>query len=1034
MPAAVEFQCSRHFLAWLYEARVSLAFTTYQTNRLFLIGLKEDGRLSAFERHFEHPMGLWTDGERMLMGTRWQIWELADALPQGEQYRGYDRVYVPRHAHTTGHVDSHDVVLDAEQRIVFVNTLYSCLAEISERYSFKPIWKPSFISKLAPEDRCHLNGLALADGRAAYVTAVSRSDAVAGWRDRRHSGGCVIDVEDDEIVLGNLSMPHSPRIYGDRLWLLNSGTGELGWVDQRAGHFEPVAFCPGYLRGLAFHGHYAIVGLSKPRRERAFSGLELDERLRQKDTEARCGLWVIDLASGDVAHWMQIEGVVVELYDVAVLPATRQPMAVGFKTDEIERLITIEHNHGPVFSALATGEAQAPQSSHPEPAPMARKRTATPQVEALYRLGNEQAAAGNYQEAIAHYEQVLRLDPGHVGAWTNLGTTRWRLGEADAASRCWEQAVQLDPRAARALVNLAILRRQAGELDEAAQLLDRARAAAPNNREVLREAVSLYALHGREADACQAAEALTRLEPGSARAHHDHGALLMNQQNGPAALACFERAVQLDPQLGESWINIAVIREGLGDPERARQAWPRALELCKAPFRALRAALVAPVIWTSAEELDGYRAHVERTLDAFVGRDLQLPLSEIQASGAEAPFPWAYHGRDNAALKRKYAKVFSSLFADLPRHSHGVGRPPWRIGFVVTQTHEGVFLRCMAELIDQLDRRRFRPAVVCPQQAFEEMRQHLHNSELDLVALPRHFDEAVASLRAASFAALYFWEVGTDAFNYFLPFCRMAPLQVTGWGWPETSGAPHLDFHLTSAVLAPTAADSCFTESLWRLPSLPACPRQPPCTAKPLPVERFGLPKGTRLYLCAQNLRKVHFDMDPLLAGILEADPKATLAFFDDASPLLGQRLRQRWQTTLGAQGDRIVLLPRLSPDNYMAILASAHVVLDTPHFSGSNTAYDTLIAGVPVVTLPGDQPRSRYTAGLYAEVTGTTELVAASPEQYVEIAVRVATDPSLRRNLSERLRAAVPVAFENPAAARGLEEFFATRLDELRG
>ncbi len=1034
MPATVEFQCSRHFLGWLHEARVSLAFTTYQTNRLFLIGLKEDGRLSAFERHFEHPMGLWADGERMLMGTRWQIWELADTLPQGEQYRGYDRVYVPRHAHTTGHVDSHDVVLDAEQRIVFVNTLYSCLAEVSERYSFKPIWKPPFISKLAPEDRCHLNGLALADGRPAYVTAVSRSDAVAGWRDRRHSGGCVIDVEDDEIVLGNLSMPHSPRIHDGRLWLLNSGTGELGWVDQRAGRFEPIAFCPGYLRGLAFHGRYAIVGLSKPRRERAFTGLELDERLRQKDSEARCGLWVIDLASGDVAHWIQIDGVVVELYDVAVLPATRQPMALGFKTDEIERLVTIDRSPRAVFNALAAGEPGVTRPSQPPAPPTMRQRAASPQAVALYRLGNEQATAGNFRAAIAYYEEALRLDPAHVGAWTNLGTARWRLGETDAATRCWDQAVQLDPRAAKALLNLAILKRDRGELNEAVQLLDRARAAQPHNRQVLREAASLYALYGREEEACQAAEALTRLEPGSARAHHHHGSLLMNQQNGSAALACFERAVQLDPQLGESWINIAVIREGLGDLEAARQAWHRALELCKAPFRALQAELAAPAIWTSADELDGYRAHVERTLDAFMGRDLQLPLPEIQASGAEAPFRWAYHGRNNAALKRKYAELFSGLFGDLPRCTHRVGRPPWRIGFVVTPTHEGVFLRCMAELIDHFDRWRFRPAVVCPQQAFEEMRQHLHNPELELIPLPRHFDEAVASLRAASFAALYFWEVGTDAFNYFLPFCRMAPLQVTGWGWPETSGAPHLDFHLTSVVLAPTGADSCFTERLWRLPHLPACPRLPPRTPTPQPVERFGLPKGTRLYVCAQNLCKVHFEMDPLLAGILDADPEATVAFFDDTSPSLGQRLRQRWQTTLGARSNRILLFPRLSPDNYMAVLASAHVVLDTPHFSGSNTAYDTLLAGVPVVTLPGDQPRSRYTAGLYAEVTGTTELVAASPEQYVEIAVRVAADSKLRHELRERLAAAVPAAFENPVAARQLEEFLAARLSELGG
>src|SRR5262249_32693222 len=188
------------------------------------------------------------------------------------------------------------------------------------RYSFTALWKPPFISRLAPEDRCHLNGLAMADGEAAYVTAVSSSDVAAGWRDRRERGGCVIDVEGAAIIAADLSMPHSPRVYRERLWVLNSGTGELGWVDRTRGRFEPIAFCPGFLRGMALHGDYAVVGLSQSRRERTFAGLALDQRLKEKDAEARCGLWVVDLRSGTVAHWLQLDGVVIELYDVAVLP------------------------------------------------------------------------------------------------------------------------------------------------------------------------------------------------------------------------------------------------------------------------------------------------------------------------------------------------------------------------------------------------------------------------------------------------------------------------------------------------------------------------------------------------------------------------------------------------------------------------------------------------------------------------------------------------------------------------------------------
>ncbi len=357
-PPPLSIRVSPYFMAWLADADLSLAFTTYQTHRLFLVGRKADGQLSAFERLFDRPMGLFATSESLYLSTRAQMWRFENALPAGVEHEGFDRLYVPRVAHTTGDLDAHDVAVDSAGSVVFASTAYSCLATLSERYSFQPLWQPSFISRLAPEDRCHLNGLAMADGAPAFVTTVSRSDVAGGWRERRGSGGCVIDVRSDEIVCDTLSMPHSPRWYRDQLWVLNAGSGEFGYVDgigRAAGraHFVPVAFCPGFLRGLAFHGDYAIVGLSKQRREKIFAGLPLDDQLRAKDTDARCGLWVIDLRSGVVAHWLELEGVVTELYDVQTLPGVRRPTALGWKSDEIQRTITIDSAAGPVFQPLA---------------------------------------------------------------------------------------------------------------------------------------------------------------------------------------------------------------------------------------------------------------------------------------------------------------------------------------------------------------------------------------------------------------------------------------------------------------------------------------------------------------------------------------------------------------------------------------------------------------------------------------------------------------------------------------------------------
>ncbi|MGD2148867.1 MAG: TIGR03032 family protein [Anaerolineae bacterium] len=367
----IDVVCSRYFTEWLHKEQISLGFTTYQTHRLFLVGLKPDsGRLSAFERLFDRAMGLTVASpDRLYMSERYRLWQFDNALAPGETYNGYDKLYVPRVGHVTGELDVHDLAVDADKRLIFVNTLYSCLATLSDRYSFTPVWQPPFISRLAPEDRCHLNGLAMVAGEPRYVTAVSRSDVASGWRERRQDGGCVIDVASDEVIVTGLSMPHSPRWYRGRLWVQNSGTGEFGYVDLDRGEFEPVAFCPGYLRGMAFHGDWALVGLSKPR-ERTFTGLELQERLSAKDAAPRCGLMAIDLETGNVVNWMDLRSVVTELYDVQVLPGVRCPMSLGFKTDEVRRIIAVDQAPSAVLHTLSLTDEPQPDSKAAPPPPV----------------------------------------------------------------------------------------------------------------------------------------------------------------------------------------------------------------------------------------------------------------------------------------------------------------------------------------------------------------------------------------------------------------------------------------------------------------------------------------------------------------------------------------------------------------------------------------------------------------------------------------------------------------------------------------
>lgn len=339
--ARLELLPSRQFPDWLHEQQISLAVTTYQAGKLMLIGLQPNGRLSVFERTFNRCMGLWADAETLWMTSLFQIWRFANILAPQQEHDGYDRLYVPRVGYTTGDIDIHDVAVDSSGRPIFVSTLFSCLATVSETHSFTPLWIPSFITKMAAEDRCHLNGLAMESGIPRYVTAVAESDAAEAWRDHRREGGVVIDCRGGDVVSRGLSMPHSPRLYRDQLWVLNAGTGYFGRIDRSRGTFEPLTFCPGFLRGMCFVGNFAIVATSQLRENKTFAGLKLEENLIAKRAEARCQIAVIDLQSLDLVHSLRFSGVVQELYDVQVLPGVRRPMALGFKTGEIRRTLSV---------------------------------------------------------------------------------------------------------------------------------------------------------------------------------------------------------------------------------------------------------------------------------------------------------------------------------------------------------------------------------------------------------------------------------------------------------------------------------------------------------------------------------------------------------------------------------------------------------------------------------------------------------------------------------------------------------------------
>lgn len=398
-----EYSQSSGLVPLLSRLGVSLAISSYQSGLLYFLGRNPSGGLHVHQAAMPKPMGLaWEGDGRLTLAGGMQILRFENVLSSHEQVnQTFDACFVPRRVHTTGALDAHDVGIDAAGRVIFVSTRFNCLATLSDRHSFTPVWQPPFIDRIVDEDRCHLNGLAMREGRPAYVTAVSRSNTVDGWRDRRGDGGVVIEVATGRILCEGLSMPHSPRWHAERLWLVNSGTGELGFVEglegASAGRFEPVAFCPGFLRGLAFAGGYAFVGLSKPRYKR-FEGLDLDRRLQEADSAPWCGVQVIDLKTGTCVEWFRIDGEVAELYDVAVIPGFATPMALSLGTPELANLITWEK--APFGEALQQDERMKPSQAAIDlgsrsPTSQQVGIDAEPSVHATISMTAQQASKGN---------------------------------------------------------------------------------------------------------------------------------------------------------------------------------------------------------------------------------------------------------------------------------------------------------------------------------------------------------------------------------------------------------------------------------------------------------------------------------------------------------------------------------------------------------------------------------------------------------------------------------------------------------------
>lgn len=445
---AAEFEYTPSLPQILTHLKSSLLISTYQAQKVFVVGADGD-KLSVSHIAYEQPMGIAVMNDRIAIGSRSQIHfynSNHDAGRTAEPVGKFDSCFVPHTDRHTGKILSHDLAWGKDGLIV-VNTLFSCLCTLDSTSSFVPIWKPSFISELASEDRCHLNGLAVENGVPKYVTTLSTTDTAQGWRPNKAKTGSVVDVRSGEVILTGLSMPHSPRIHNGKLWVLNSGDGELGHIDINRGRYESVESVPGFTRGLCFAGQFAFVGLSRIRESNVFGGLKIGARA----DELCCGLAVVDLVSGKAVAKLQFNSFVEEVFAVEVLPQCLNPLLSGAIFEHQPREVWIVPDaarHVPCKFATPEGLDSLPISES-----KGTERYAAD----LVNEGNRCQDSNDSQAAIVKYKMALGIDPTCVPALQNLGYLLMNGGFTEEAVKCYERLLTISDTPMNHLLNALVV-------------------------------------------------------------------------------------------------------------------------------------------------------------------------------------------------------------------------------------------------------------------------------------------------------------------------------------------------------------------------------------------------------------------------------------------------------------------------------------------------------------------------------------------------------------------------------------------------
>ena len=459
MTETLHSQHTTTFPELLKQAGASLIVSTYQAGKLILLRA-DDQSLNTHFVNLPKPMGVAYKDGRLSVGSGAQVidyFNMPNVGAKVEPVNTHDGAFLPRRTHVTGDIDIHEMGFDNDNELWIVNTKMSCLCTLDINHSVVPRWRPPFISGYDLTDRCHLNGLAMRDGKPKYVSALGTSDNPAGWRENKAFGGMIMDIDDNRMIAEGLSMPHSPRWYRDKLWVLESGAGQLITIDEQTGEKTVVAQVPGFCRGIDFIERYALIGLSEVRETAVFAGLPLTER----EQDRKCGVWIVDIETGETVGFLVFSGGVQEIFSVQLVPS-RYPALLDLNDPLLHTSYSIPDDALKDFTAPDPKLVQIENAINLhrqkqfDEAIISYKEILNDDpenVNILYHVGLALSDTEQWDDAIDYLQQTIELQNNHAEAHNSLGHAYAGKLDFDRAISSYEAAIAADQKYATAHFN-----------------------------------------------------------------------------------------------------------------------------------------------------------------------------------------------------------------------------------------------------------------------------------------------------------------------------------------------------------------------------------------------------------------------------------------------------------------------------------------------------------------------------------------------------------------------------------------------------